>query len=126
MNNLELPLVVEMFAMTKASPAEWMLSMQQKFGVKLVLVTCGEHGALASDGTRVVEHSGFSVQVRDTIGAGDAFSAAATHCLLTGASLDDILAFANRWASWVASQAGGMPALDQAQRNEMDAKNLTS
>jgi len=57
--------------------------------------------------------------VSDTIGAGDAFSAAATHCLLRRMSVEKTLEVANRWASWVASQPGGMPEMSEAVRSEM-------
>ena len=119
MNDVELPQVAEMFAISGQSAAELMLAMPRKLDVKLLLVTRGEHGAAASDGSRVVEHPGFAVKVRDTIGAGDAFSAAATYCLIRGVDLEQTLAFANRWASWVASQPGGMPVLNEEGRKAM-------
>jgi fructokinase len=124
MNDLELPQVAEMFAIGGKSLSELMLGMQRNLGVKLLFVTRGENGAAASDGERVVEHAGFAVKVRDTVGAGDAFSAAATHCLLAGVGLKDTLTFANRWASWVASQAGGMPALPEEGKLGLDAKGF--
>ena len=121
MNDVELPEIADMFAIPGQSPVEWMPAMPQKLGVKLLLVTRGEYGAAASDGSRVVEHPGFAVKVRDTIGAGDAFSAAAAHCLIRGVDLEQTLAFANRWASWVASQAGGMPVLNEEGRKAMSS-----
>ena len=119
MNDVELPQVAEMFSIAGSSPAELMRAMRQKFRAKLLFVTRGERGAAATDGPTVVEHPGFTVQVCDTIGAGDAFSAAATHSLLRGVDLEQTLAFANRWASWVASQAGGMPVLNGQARRAM-------
>jgi fructokinase len=121
MNDFELPEIAEMFAISGQSPTDLMLAMRQKLGVKLLLVTRGERGAAATDGFRVVEHPGFAVKVRDTIGAGDAFSAAVTHCLIRGVDLEQTLAFANRWASWVASQAGGMPVLKEEERKAMSS-----
>lgn len=52
----------------------------------------------------------------DTIGAGDAFTAALTHYLLLGAGLAALNEAGNRWGSWMASQAGAMPALPDATR----------
>ena len=121
MNDLELPQLAEMFGISGQSPTELMPAMRQKLGVKLMLVTRGERGAAATDGSSVVEHPGFAVKVRDTIGAGDAFSAAVTHCLMRGMDLEQTLAFANRWASWVASQAGGMPVLNEQERKAMSS-----
>lgn len=119
MNDVELPQIAEMFSIAGSSPAELMRAMRQKFRAKILFVTRGERGAAATDGPTVVEHPGFTVQVCDTIGAGDAFSAAATHSLLRGVDLEQTLAFANRWASWVASQAGGMPVLNGQARRAM-------
>jgi len=96
-----------------------MVDLLRKYNLKCVFVTRGERGAMAANSRGVVEHPGFKVRVSDTIGAGDAFTAAATHCLLAGIDLEKTLAIANRWASWVASQAGGMPAMSEELRREM-------
>ena len=96
-----------------------MVDLLRKFKLTCVFATRGECGAMAANSRGVVEHPGFKVQVRDTIGAGDAFTAAATHCLLSGMEPEKTLAIANRWASWVASQAGGMPAISDELRREM-------
>ena len=121
MNDLELSEVAEMFGVSHRPATELMLAMRQKLGVQFLLVTRGEHGAAATDGSGVLEHPGFLVKVRDTVGAGDAFSAAATHCLMRGVGLEQTLAFANRWAGWVASQTGGMPLLNHDERASMSS-----
>ena len=55
----------------------------------------------------------------DTIGAGDAFTAAMTHYLLRGASLATLNEAGNRWGGWVASQSGAMPPLPETVRTEI-------
>ena len=119
LNDLELPQVAALFHLKGDRIAELMRQVLARFGLKIVLVTRGEHGAIATDGSQVIEHPGFAVPVSDTIGAGDAFSAASTHCLLRGMSLNKTLEVANRWASWVASQPGGMPVMGDALRSQM-------
>lgn len=119
LNDVELPQVAKLLDLKGDSRSMLMDELLRRFSLKIVLVTRGEHGAIATDGSELAEHPGFSVEVRDTIGAGDAFSAASTHCLLRGMSLKKTLEVANRWASWVASQAGGMPAMAEAVRGEM-------
>ena len=52
--------------------------------------------------------------VADTVGAGDAFTAALVHAYLRGASLAEMNEAGNRWGGWVASQRGAMPPLDGA------------
>ena len=44
---------------------------------RLAIVTTGDSGAVAYDGEQIVEHGGFSVEVVDPVGAGDAFVAGA-------------------------------------------------
>jgi fructokinase len=118
-NDEELPEIAAMFSLSCERTEQEMHAVLEKFGLKMVFVTRGERGALAATAEEIVEHPGFSVQVRDTVGAGDAFTAAAIHCVLVEMSLEKTLAFANRWASWVASQAGGMPAITEKLRLEM-------
>jgi fructokinase len=119
MNDVELPEIAAMFGVTASDPQTQMLELRSKFDLEAIFVTRGEHGAMAANRREFIEHRGFSVRVHDTIGAGDAFTAAATHCLLAGVGLEKTLKMANRWASWVASQAGGMPAISEELRSEM-------
>jgi fructokinase len=50
------------------------------------------------------------VKVADTVGAGDAFTAALVHGYLRGTPLAQINETANRVGAWVASQSGATPA----------------
>jgi fructokinase len=79
--------------------------------LQMVAVTRGAHGSLLVTRGAWHEHPGIPVQVADTIGAGDAFTAAMTHYLLRGADLATLNEAGNRWGSWVASQPGAMPAI---------------
>ena len=79
--------------------------------LEMVAVTRGGHGSLLVTREQWHEHPGIEVKVTDTIGAGDAFTAALTHYLLRGADLPTLNEAGNRWGGWVASQSGAMPAL---------------
>ncbi len=85
--------------------------LEEFSSLRLVAVTRGCHGSLLVTREGWHEHSGIPVQVADTIGAGDAFTAAMTHYLLRGADLATLNEAGNRWGAWVASQSGAMPAL---------------
>jgi len=85
------------------------------YDLQLVCVTRGGRGSLLvrPDGG-ASEHPGFRVQVADTVGAGDAFTAALVHEYLRGAesgrmNLDEMNEVANRVGAWVASEVGAMP-----------------
>jgi fructokinase len=90
----------------KEAAASWLL---RTCGLKLVCVTEGSRGSslVAADG--VHKHPGFPTEVADTVGAGDAFTAALIHHYLRGATLDEMNVAANRMGSWVASQVGATP-----------------
>ncbi len=84
--------------------------------LEMVAVTRGGLGSLLVTRDAWHEHPGVSIKVADTIGAGDAFTAAMTHYLLRGAELETLNEAGNRWGAWVASQSGAMPALPEAVR----------
>lgn len=86
----------------------------KEFQLRLVCITRGGAGSLLVTATSEHEHPGFSVKVADTVGAGDAFTAALVHHALRGSALATMNAAANRMGSWVASQEGAMPPADPA------------
>ena len=87
----------------------------------MVAVTRGGQGSLLVTRAEWHEHPGIQVKVADTIGAGDAFTAALTHYLLRGSDLATLNEAGNRWGGWVASQVGAMPDLPEAVRRDMAA-----
>ena len=84
--------------------------------LQMVAVTRGGHGSLLVTREEWHEHPGNPVKVADTIGAGDAFTAAMTHYLLRGADLATLNEAGNRWGGWIASQSGAMPHLPEQVR----------
>jgi fructokinase len=79
------------------------------FDVELVAITRGERGSLLVTKEGTSAHPGFKVRVRDTIGAGDAFTATLAHYYLRRAPLAIINEAANRMGAWVATQVGATP-----------------
>ena len=128
MNDAEVPLVLALLGMpveengtaaNLCSGAEKLLGEFPTLG--LVAITRGGNGSLLVTRDEWHEHPGFPVKVADTIGAGDAFTAAMTHYLLRGAELPVLNEAGNRWGSWVASQQGAMPPLTDVTRGEIEA-----
>jgi len=89
--------------------ARWLC---RELGIRLVCITRGPAGSALITAESHHEHPGFSVKIADTVGAGDAFTAALVHHALRGSSLAAMNAAANRMGAWVASQEGAMPAAD--------------
>lgn len=81
----------------------------ESLGLRLMAVTRGENGADLSDCIQFYSRPALRVQVRDTVGAGDAFAAAMTRGLLQGDSPGTILESATKAAAFVCTQSGGTP-----------------
>jgi fructokinase len=78
---------------------------------RMVAITLGPHGSLLANRRGAHRHRGFAVQVVDTIGAGDAFTAGMVHAFMRGATLEQINLVSNLCGSFVASQPGATPEL---------------
>jgi fructokinase len=109
LNHDELPRVMQLFDLEHRNEEESARKLLLSYDLQLICVTRGNHGSLLISCDERAEHSGFKVRVADTVGAGDAFTAALVHGHLQKESLTQINENANRVGAWVASQAGGMP-----------------
>jgi len=108
-NDHELPLLGALLNLSGDIPA----GIMSRFGIQLVALTRGSAGAVlqSADGSRV-EHPGYPAKpLADTIGAGDAFTAALAVGLLRNSPLDQINHTACRIASFVCTQPGATPIL---------------
>lgn len=92
------------------SPQQQVAALAARFGCQLVCVTRGSAGAALWRAGQWTEHSGFEVEVRDTVGAGDAFLAVLVAGLLSGTEDRSLLQHANLIGAYVATQFGAVPA----------------
>ncbi|MGB8168571.1 MAG: carbohydrate kinase [Chthoniobacteraceae bacterium] len=99
---------------------EWAEGLSSKLGVleeatgcRRICVTGGEYGAALWQGGALIHAAAPKITVRDTIGAGDAFTAALVHGLLTMPGENAAtLARACALGALVASLPGGQPDYD--------------
>lgn len=85
-------------------------------GVKHVVVTLGERGAMIVAESEHLKVSGLKVEVADTVGAGDAFSGALAVALSMGENMLEAVSFANLVAAIKVTMRGaqaGLPTLSQ-------------
>ena len=92
----------------------WRLSGGGRAFEAIVCITRGGNGSLLVTHTSYNEHPGFSVKIADTVGAGDAFTAALVHHFLRGAPLSAMNEAANRMGAWLAARPGATPEADPA------------
>lgn len=96
-----------------------MIEFQKKYHCQTIIVTRGENGALVWHDEKFHEHAGFSVDVEDTVGAGDAFLATFIAGLINEQPMNTVLEKACAIGAYVASCAGANPAYDQAEINKI-------
>lgn len=96
----------------------------QKQGAKHIILTMGEKGALILTPDGVSEVAGLHVDVVDTTGAGDAFTAGLAVGLIEGKSLLEAVRFANCCGALACTKLGVVPALaDRATADALYTKN---
>ena len=108
LNDGELPLVARAVR-TNSQPEEFAKSMIERFELRLLMLTAGEKGSFLFTATESSYVEAAEVEVIDTIGAGDAFAAAAVMGLIGNRPLADFHQQASDYASGVCTTAGAMP-----------------
>lgn len=81
----------------------------------LMCITRGERGCQIWTFDEEVDVPGIPVEVVDTVGAGDAFTAGLVTQMFEGKKLAEAARFANAFAALVASRPGGTPKVDRAE-----------
>jgi len=115
LNEHELPVLADIFSLSGSS-AEQIAALAGRFGLRLVALTRGGEGSLLFGDGVLSDHPGLKATVLDTVGAGDAFTAALTLGLLHRWDLERINQHANEVAAFVCSQSGATPKLPEALR----------
>ena len=116
LNEEELPVVAQLCGVRAAAPAGQLRALCDRFGLKLAALTRGACGALLVTPDEASESAAPPTVVRDTVGAGDAFTAALLIGVLAGRTLDEVSRSANAVASYVCSQPGATPPIPEALR----------
>ena len=111
-NDQELPRLAGMLGLRGSVP-EQLAELSRRYQLRMVALTRGSSGSLLYAQGRIADHPGLPSKVADTVGAGDAFTAAMALGLLAGWELDTVNERANELAAYVCSQPGGTPALPQ-------------
>lgn len=119
LNDLELPRVVEFLCLRGEDAEDQARSLLERYGLRLVCITRGARGSLLMSERQVAVHTGVSVRVADTVGAGDAFTACLAHYYRRGTALTEINEVCNRFAGWVATQVGATPSATRARLEEI-------
>jgi fructokinase len=101
---------------------EFVLDLIRTYHMEIVCLTRGEAGCTLFTAHDRIDTEGFGVKVKDTVGAGDAFSAGLLVKFLEGAGLRDMARYANLCGSYVASRHGATPPLSPAIIDEFETQ----
>lgn len=110
LNDEELPHLAKLLSLS-GTATEILTSLQNRFDLQLTALTRGAHGSILLAGDTISDHPGFPTVIVDTIGAGDAFTAATSLGFLLNHDLNAINEHANKLAAYVCGQSGAMPKI---------------
>lgn len=105
LNSDELKILSGLYSL-KGNETELIRALLDKFSLQYVALTRGSEGSLIVSKDRESGHPGYLVNAVDTVGAGDAFTAALVCGLLRNEDLDEISKLANQLASFVCTKKG--------------------
>ncbi|MBQ7890009.1 MAG: ribokinase [Erysipelotrichaceae bacterium] len=80
-------------------------------GVKHVIATLGDKGALLADVSGMKVIAGYKVHAIDTVAAGDSFNGALAKALVDGKSLEEAILLANAVGALTVTRHGAVPSL---------------
>lgn len=112
LNEDELPIVAELCDCV-GGEIEVLQHLSKRFELQLAALTRGERGSLILAGDQLSELSGRKVQVIDTVGAGDAFTASMVLDMLGNTNIETMNQRANALSSYVCTQAGATMAFPE-------------
>ena len=96
----------------------------ERFSLLCCLVTLGEKGAFAlSNENKKVYVPGYRIELVDSLGSGDAFTAGFIHCYLKGISLEEACTLGNILGAICATQKGGTQPINREKIEEFKNKN---
>ncbi|RLF23639.1 MAG: hypothetical protein DRN15_05510 [Thermoprotei archaeon] len=117
--NLLLATLRECEVLFKVKKVKEILNEVANVGIELFGLKMGAKGALLYDGEKAVFMEPYQVEVKDTVGAGDAWNAGIIYGYLRKLDLEDMLRLANAVAAIKCMHVGaitGLPTIEEVER----------
>lgn len=112
-NDEELVAVSRMFGYLGIDLQDKCWILLAKYDLRMLILTCGINGSYVFTPGRVSFVETPRVEVADTVGAGDSFTAGFIAALLAGRSIAEAHRLAVEVSAWVCTQHGAMPRLPE-------------
>ncbi|MFL7792025.1 MAG: carbohydrate kinase [Anaerolineae bacterium] len=111
LNNGELRVLQEMLGREEFDEDAFLLHLLQTYDFELICMTLGAQGCILRTRHERVLSPGYTCEVVDTVGSGDAFTAALVVKYREGWPLAEVADFANLVGAYVATQHGATPSI---------------
>ena len=108
LNDQELPVLAKLLSIT-GSGATAVSKLLDRYSLQMVALTRGQEGSALHMHDCISSHAGCQVNVADTVGASDAFTAALVMGMLRSFDLDKINDYANRLGSYICTRPEATP-----------------
>jgi fructokinase len=115
--------LTRIFSYPGAELAEQARRIEEEWSLEALIVTLSERGVLGSSRGRQVYLPGYRVDLADSVGSGDAFSAGFLQRWLRGSTLEEACAVGNRIGALVATHTGGTTPVRQDELDEFDHRH---
>lgn len=126
LNNTEAEFLSELLYQTQLGIDGFCEETANRFHIPIICVTLGADGASVWSNGSVAWVPGFQVDVIDTVGSGDAFTAGFVYALLHARTPVESIRFACRIGAWVAANRSAVPEYSaeiRAKLGEMRAES---
>lgn len=111
LNDHELIVLRDLFELAGDTEKRLVADLRRRFDLEVVALTRGAAGCLVQAQDEELELPGVPVEVADTVGAGDAFTAGLLVYTLEGRNPTESAFYANHLAARVAAAPGGTPTV---------------
>ena len=118
-NDEELVIISRMFGYPGIDLQDTCWKLINKYELKMLILTCGTNGSYVFASGEVSFLETPNVNVADTVGAGDSFTAAFCASIIKGKSVREAHKLAVDVSAYICTQSGAMPALPETLKNQL-------
>lgn len=112
-NDEELVEISRLFELTATGDEAKCRFVMEKYGLEILILTCGTEGSYVFTADETLFRPTPKVEVADTVGAGDSFTAAFVASILDGEAVAEAHRKAVATSAYVCTQSGAMPTHPQ-------------
>ncbi|MCA9194971.1 MAG: carbohydrate kinase [Planctomycetales bacterium] len=118
LNDQELPILAGLIGITGTEESQ-MQQLVEEYELALGVLTLGSRGSLVVTPEKVSRKPAKQIEIADTVGAGDAFTAALAISFWARKPLESCHELASELAAYVCTQVGAMPGIPEKLTNLM-------